>query len=252
VIDEHADALFRAWRDAAPIEPPVETSPGLDVDDAYEIQTRWLQRRTADGARRVGRKVGLTSRVMQEMFGVHQPDFGVLFDEMVAQDVVDTSNLIAPRIEAEIAFRLAAPLSGDVSVEDVLAATEAVLPALEVVDSRIDGWRISIVDTIADNASSGLFVLGSTERAPSEVDLLGETVSMRVGDQEATGRGDAVLGHPAAAVAWLAKTLGRRGERLEAGEIVLPGAMAAALPIVAGDRVRASFGTLGDVEVEVT
>ena len=253
MIETEAALLYEAWRTATPVAPPVERDEGLSIADAYAIQRAWIGRREADGARRVGRKVGLTSAAMQEMLGVRQPDFGVLLDDMVvsAANRIDSRGLIAPRVEPEIAFELAAPLEGDVGVDDVLAATARVRGALEIIDSRVEAWRISIVDTVADNASSALVVLGDDSIDVASIDLAAETVTMTVGAETVEGRGDAVLGQPAAAVAWLAATLAEHGERLEAGEIILPGAMTRALPVAAGDTVRCTFGTLGAIEAAV-
>lgn len=251
MIEQLADDLYEAWRSVATVPPPVERVPELTVSDAYAIQQRVIAARERAGARRVGRKVGLTSAAMQEMLGVDEPDFGVLLDEMVVTGEVDATRLIAPRIEPEIAFTLGARLEGDVTVDEVLAATRTVRGALEIIDSRVEGWRITIVDTVADNASSALVVLGDVELAPKEVDFLAERATMRVGDEEVSGTGDAVLGHPAAAVAWLARALAEHGERLEAGDVVLPGSMARALPFASSDTVRCGFTTLGTLEVKV-
>lgn len=248
-----ARRLLEALHTGEPVPPPRERIAGFSIDDAYAVQRELIRLRTESGARRVGRKVGLTSAAMQEMLGVDQPDYGVLLDDMVvdpSQDI-DRSRLIAPRVEAEIAFVLDRPLAGeDVAVDDVLAATGAVRPALEVIDSRIADWRIAIEDTIADNASSGLVVFGPAKPL-GDLDLVGETANVTVGRDSVSGSGGAVLGHPAEGVAWLVRALARHGEGLEAGEIVIPGAMARALVFDAGDVVRASFSTLGELVVKV-
>jgi 2-keto-4-pentenoate hydratase len=252
-LADEARLLLEALRTREPVLPPRERIPGLTIDDAYAVQRELIRLRAAAGARVVGRKVGLTSLAMQEMLGVDQPDYGVLLDEMVvpSEEGVNRSELIAPRIEAEIAFVLERPLGGpDVGIDDVLAATAAVRPALEVIDSRVADWRIAIEDTIADNASSGLVVFGPP-MAPGDLDLVAERATVTVGEASVSGTGDAVLGHPAEGVAWLARTLARHGEALEAGELVIPGAMARALPFQAGDVVRASYSTLGAIEVAV-
>ena len=248
-----ATLLLQALEACQAVAPPRERIPGLTIDDAYAVQRELIGLRCAAGARRIGRKVGLTSRAMQEMLGVEQPDFGVLLDDMVVPERagLDTSRLIAPRVEAEIAYVIGVDLQGPhVGPNEVRAATVGLRPALEVIDSRVADWNIAIEDTIADNASSGLVILGA-ERSPSEVDQLEETVSVRVGSRAVEGRGDAVLGDPAAAVAWLVRALARYDEGLSAGEIVIPGAMAAALPIAAGDTITANFSTLGILEVAV-
>jgi 2-oxopent-4-enoate hydratase len=248
-----ASALAEAARLRRPIAPLTRQDGGLTAEDAYAIQRAGAQLRTAAGARIVGHKVGLTSEAMQRMLGVDQPDYGVLLDDMIvqAEDGLDSQALIAPRVEAEIAFVLGRRLAGpDVTAATVLDATEAVRPALEVIDSRIADWQIAFEDTVADNASSALVVLGAPV-ALGETDLAAEGATLRVGDQESAGRGEAVLGHPAEAIAWLVRTLSRYGESLEAGEVVLPGAMAAALPIAQGDRIDATWTTIGKLEVAV-
>jgi 2-keto-4-pentenoate hydratase len=253
VLAREAELLGQALRDRAPVSPPRERIPGLTIHDAYEIQRGTIAARERTGSRRVGRKIGLTSAAMQQMLGVAEPDFGVLLDDMVvaAADGIDASTLIAPRAEPEIGFWLAQPLHGEVTIEQVLAATRSVCAAIEIIDSRVVDWKIAIEDTIADNASSALVVLGPEHPAGS-VDLAGETVELRVGAAAAeSGRGDAVLGHPAAAVVWLTKTLAQHGEQLQANDLVLPGAMTRALPFATGDSVEAAFGTLGRIHVRI-
>jgi 2-keto-4-pentenoate hydratase len=254
-----ARRLLAADAAAEPIRALVAERPDLDVAGAYAIQRAGRRLRLDAGARLVGRKVGLTSAAMQEQLGVDQPDFGYLTDAMVLEDggPVSRRELIAPRVEGEIAFRLARPLRGEqVTAADVLAATEAVAPALEVIDSRIADWQITIADTIADNASSARVALGAF-RALDGRDLAAVELELEVGPRDGaahhrvTGRGDAVLGHPAEAVAWLVRALAPYGEGVQAGEVVLPGAMARAVPFEAGDRISAGFGWLGDVVLEV-
>lgn len=251
-VDE-ATVLLRAAETRQPVAPSSERWPGLTIDDGYRIQRALIDRRIAAGARIVGRKVGLTSAAMQEMLGVDQPDYGVLLDDMVRSHPAEVvrDELVAPRVEAEIAFEIEAPLSGpEVSLEDVLAATARVRPALEIIDSRVANWRIAIADTIADNASSAQVVLGAAVPATG-LDLAAEVATVTIGDRSVSGPGSAVLGHPANAVAWLARTLALHGEGLRAGDIVLPGAVAAALPFESGDVIHARFSTLGDLEVAV-
>ena len=257
LIDELAAGLEAADRDRAPVAPLTEAHPELTMEDAYAVQRVLRARREAAGARIVGHKVGLTSRAMQEMLGVDQPDFGYLTDAMVLPSGarVGAAALIAPRVEAEIAFRLGAPLRGPgLDVAAVLAATDALAPALEVIDSRIADWRIRLADTVADNASSARVVVGEfVALAGLELDLAAveATTRVRAGDgdvAEVTGAGAAGLGHPAGAGAWLADALARfAGEELRAGQVILPGAMARALPVAAGSTVTATFGVLGEV-----
>ncbi|HST43363.1 MAG TPA: 2-keto-4-pentenoate hydratase [Conexibacter sp.] len=255
-VADEARLLLEAERTRVAIAPVIDRHPGATIADAYAIQLAGRALRLAEpGAALVGRKVGLTSEVMQRMLGVDQPDFGYLTATMVSADgaALDPGVFLAPRVEAEIAFRLKAPLSGaELTIEDVLAATEAVAPALEVIDSRIADWRIGIADTVADNASSGHVVLGTWQPLPLALDLAAVEVSLEVapdGDANA-GTGAAVLGHPAAPIAWLARALHEYGgEGIAAGEIVIPGAVSRALPVAPGQTARAAFAGLGDVSV---
>lgn len=250
LIDELARRLYEAERTAVPVGPLTAEHPDLTIADAYAVQLAGRAMRVADGASLVGRKVGLTSDAMQQMLGVDQPDFGYLTAGMVSADgATMPAHLIAPRVEAEIAFRLGAPLGGpDLTVADVLAATEAVAPAIEVIDSRVADWRILIADTIADNASSGHVAIGAWQPL-GELDLAAMEMTMTVEPGESvSGRGDAVLGHPAEAVAWLARSLHvNGGETIAAGEIVIPGAMARALAVAPGGSATATFSGLGSV-----
>ena len=250
---DHARALYTALRDVEPVPPPTDALPDLSLEAAYEIQRQLIELRLGDGERRVGRKVGLTSAAMQRQLGVDQPDYGVVLDSMVvpASADVDAGGLIAPRVEAEIAFWLERPLSGpEVTAADVLGATGQVAAALEIIDSRVEDWRITIADTIADNASSGLVILGDRVDVAG-LDLKAEEAVITVGDRREAGKGAAVLGDPAEAVAWLARTLHPFGEGLEAGEFVIPGAVHAAIPFSPGDVIRATYSSLGDLEVTI-
>jgi 2-keto-4-pentenoate hydratase len=254
-VEGMARCLLEAERDRAPIAPLTERHPALSIADAYAIQRAGLELRRARGARLVGRKVGLTSAAMQQMLGVNEPDLGYLTDDLMLECGASLrgGELIAPRVEAEIALRLRAPLRGpSVTTDEVLAATDAVAPALEVIDSRIADWRITIADTIADNASCGRIVLGAFRPlgALELTDIEMELTVSSVGEREiVTGRGDAVLGHPARAIAWLTGALHEHGDGLDAGEVVLPGAMGRALPIGAGARASARFTDVGEVFV---
>ncbi|WP_062305645.1 2-keto-4-pentenoate hydratase [Alicyclobacillus sendaiensis] len=246
-----AEALWRAEREQAPIQPLTDQHPDLSVQEAYRIQLVNVKRRVAAGDRVVGHKIGLTSKPMQMQLGVDQPDFGHLFQSMWFESGTAVHfPLIQPKVEPEIAFILAEDLVGPgVDLHRVLAATRAVVPAIEVIDSRIADWRIRLVDTVADNASAGCFVLGHLPTDPSGVDLetVGGVLKLN-GDVVQTGAGAAVMGHPAKAVAWLANTLTELGTPLRAGHVVLSGAVSAAVPIQPGDRVQLSFGPLGGVE----
>ena len=232
--------------------PPVRALlPDGDIGAAYAVQSAWVTVQLAAGDSVAGRKIGLTSPAVQAQLGVDQPDFGTLLASMDCppDEVVDTGRLLQPRIEAEIAFVLARDLDlPDPSPQDVLAATGAVVAALEIVDSRVAGWDISIVDTVADNASSGLFVLGPERRPPGGLDLAACPMRMWRGEEEVSeGTGAACLGHPAIAVAWLAATARSYGQPLRAGEIVLSGALGPMVPVAPGDRFTADIGGLGQV-----
>jgi 2-keto-4-pentenoate hydratase len=248
-----AEALYWAEVRREPIEPLTDRYPDLTVREAYEIQLLVVDRKVSEGARVVGKKIGLTSPAMQRMLGVDQPDYGHLLDRMQVADagVIERERLIQPRIEGEIAFLLKRDLAGPgIEIEDVLTATEMIVPALEVIDSRIQGWRIRLADTIADNASSGLFVLGETWHRAEEFDLASVEMILRCrGEEVLRGKGEAVLGHPARAVAWLANALSEFGTGLKAGEIVLSGSLGAARAVESGDEVEADFGALGRVSV---
>ena len=251
--DRAAELLRTAELDARAIPPLRESFPGIDVVDAYEIQLRGIRRRLANGASVYGHKVGLSSKAMQEMMGVDEPDYGHLLHDMVLSEdqPVVASRYLLPRVEVEVGFLLGADLPGEgCTVEDVLRATEAVVPSIELIDSRIADWRIGLEDTIADNASSAGVVLGRGRRKPDELDLTAiDAVLWKNGEQVAAGRSDAVLGNPAIAVAWLAQKVASFGVRLEAGHVVLPGSCTRAYDVVAGDRVTADFAGLGSVSL---
>lgn len=225
--------------------------PERDVTSAYLVQQlqvrEWLRR----GHRRVGAKIGLTSRAVQESFGVYQPDFGVLTEEMAVPDGVEVAldRLLQPRVEAEVAFVLGMDLPDErVTTADLTRAVDHVLPAIEIVDSRIAGWDISIVDTVADNASSGLFVLGTTPRRLADVDLrLAGMVLEHAGEPVSVGAGAACLGNPLHALAWLAQTLARSGDPLRAGDVVLSGALGPMVPVTPGAAYEARISGLGSV-----
>ena len=250
-----AAALAEAERTRAPIAPITDSHPDMAVSDAYAIQKLFVQHMMSGGAKVIGWKVGLTAVAVQKQLGVDSPDFGQLLDTMLVQDgaTIDTSTMIWPRVEPEIAFVLKTPLKGPgVTVEDVLAATEALAPALEVVDSRVKDWKIKLGDTVSDNASCGRFVLGSRRTPPEGIDLPAETVKYFVNDEQTgTSTGAAVLGHPAAAVAWLANTLADLGQSLEAGQVIMPGSLLAMVDGKPGTSFRAEYENLGSVSVKM-
>jgi 2-oxopent-4-enoate/cis-2-oxohex-4-enoate hydratase len=253
LIQSLGDELYTALRERAPVDPLTSRHAGLTIEQAYGIQQRMIERRLQDGERIVGKKIGVTSRAVMNMLGVFQPDFGYMLDSMIVSegDSIPMSTLIQPKAEGEIAFILKRDLMGPgIGNADVLAATECVMPCFEIVDSRIRDWKIKIQDTVADNASCGVFVLGDRAVDPRRIDL--GTCGMvleKNGEVVATGAGAAALGSPVNAVAWLANTLGRLGIGLKAGEVVLSGALAAMVPAKAGDNFRVSIGGLGGCSV---
>ena len=256
LVGELADRLWQAEVEGKPIAPLTEAHPDLTVSDAYAIQTANIERRVTAGRVIRGRKVGLTSRVMQQLLGVDEPDFGVLLDDMFVEDGshIDSRVLLQPRAEAEIAFVMAGDLAGPgVTTVDVLTATAGVLPAIEIVDSRIADWRIQLVDTVADNASCGRVVIGGRLTPVTAVDLrLIGMMFYRNGAPIDSGAGAAALGNPAYCVAWLANKLGELGSGLRTGDIVLPGALHRMVPARPRDVFRAEFAHLGDVTVRLT
>ncbi|WEK56756.1 MAG: fumarylacetoacetate hydrolase family protein [Candidatus Brevundimonas phytovorans] len=244
-----ADKLHRALREGRAVAPLIEQDPSLTIDDAYAISLSVLERRTAEGEVVVGKKIGVTSKVVQDMLGVDQPDFGFLTDAMWVKGEIDIAakGLIAPRAEAEIAFFLKAPLKGPgVTEADVLAATDKVAACFEIVDSRIRDWKIGIVDTVADNASCGVFVIGDAHDDPAALDLPGLKVTVtKNGAFLSEGLGSAVQGSPLTAVAWLANTLGRYGVTLDAGDVILSGSLVPLADAVAGDEFEMNLDGVG-------
>ncbi len=246
IAETYGRELYEALRARRTLAPLIERDTSLTIDDAYAISIDFLGRRLADGERVVGKKIGVTSKAVQDMLGVHQPDFGFLTDDMFVDGPIDidAKRLIAPRAEAEIAFILKTPLAGPgVTAEDVLAATESIAPCFEIVDSRITDWKIGIVDTVADNASCGVFVLGEQRLDPRGLDLPALHVSVsKNGSPLSEGYGHAVQGDPAQAVAWLANTLGVHGVTLDAGDIILSGSLVPLAPAQKGDIFEMILG----------
>jgi 2-keto-4-pentenoate hydratase len=250
-LDALATLLLDAYTTRTPVPPLTDSFDSLTIDDAYAIQQIQIRTRMSAGAGIAGFKVGLTSEPMRQQFGVTDPDFGHLLTDMayLADASVLVSNFLQPRAEPEIALVLGRPLRGPrVTVTDVAAATSAVVPAIEIIDSRIADWKISLLDTVADNASSGGFVVGQSPVPLANIDLsLTGCVLRRNGRIAATGAGAAVLGSPLHAAAWLANELLGRGAQLEPGHVILTGSITAAIPVAAGDAVTASFDRLGSV-----
>ncbi|MFK0150523.1 2-keto-4-pentenoate hydratase [Streptomyces sp. NPDC090499] len=248
-----AETLAEAERTGIPCPPVRKLFASDDLDTAYAAQRVNTEHALAAGRRVVGRKIGLTSPAVQAQLGVGQPDFGVLFADMAVPDggEVPAGRLLQPKVEAEVALVLGSDLPHrDCTLADVLRATDFVLPALEIVDSRVENWDISITDTIADNASSGLFVLGGPLRLLADLDLRGVTMTMsRGGTEVSTGSGTDCLGSPLNAAVWLASTLAAMGDPLRAGDIVLTGALGPMAPAAPGDAFLADVTGLGSVSV---
>ncbi len=246
-----AEALLAAYADKTPIAPLTSTFEGLSIEDAYKIQLAQIDKFLDSGRTIKGMKVGLTSAAMQNLLGVRQPDFGHLLDDFfyLEHEPIPAMRFLQPRIEPEVAFVLKKKLRGPgITVHEAIAAIDYVLPALEIVDSRIADWKITIIDTIADNASSGGVVLGSTPTKLKDVDLrLSGCVFRRNGEIVGTGAGGAVLGSPLNSLVWLANTVGALGTSLKAGQVILPGSITAMVPVSAGDTITAAFSGLGSV-----
>jgi 2-keto-4-pentenoate hydratase len=253
IRDELAADLAQAERSREPIAPLTTSYPDIDVVDAYEIQLINIRQRVAEGARVLGHKVGLSSKAMQQMMGVDEPDYGHLLDEMqVFEDTpVKAGRYLYPRVEVEVGFILSEDLPGAGCTEDdVVAATEALVPSIELIDTRITDWKIALCDTIADNASSAGFVLGEARVSPADIDVKAiDAVLTRNGEVIAEGRSDAVLGNPVTAVAWLSRKVESFGVRLRKGDIVLPGSCTRAIDARAGDEFVADFSGLGSVRL---
>ncbi len=252
--DARQDAADRLWDAAVRREPCLPVREGiadLGLAGAYQVQQLNVDRAVAAGRRVVGRKIGLTAAVVQRQLGVSQPDFGTLLDDMCFGDgePIAFDRLLQPRVEAEVAFVLGRPLRQPApTVADVLRAVEYVLPAIEVVDSRVEGWNITIHDTIADNASSGVFVLGLSPVKLDGLDLRLAGMTMRSrGDEVSTGAGAACLGNPLIATTWLARQLSALGTPLDEGDIVLSGALGPVVPVAPGRVYEAEISGLGSV-----
>ncbi|WP_454918770.1 2-oxopent-4-enoate hydratase [Xanthobacter sediminis] len=252
-ITFHGDELYDAFLTRRPVAPLLGRNPDITIADAYRIQERFVARRLTAGEVIIGKKIGATSKPVQDFLGVYQPDFGMLTSAMVHADgaTIDLGALIQPKAEAELAFVLKDDLKGPgVTTMDVIRATDYVLPCFEIVDSRITDWAIKIQDTVADNASCGVFVLGTTKGDPRRLDItLAGMVLEKNGELFSTGVGAAVQGSPANAVAWLANTLGDLGIPFKAGEVILSGSQSALVPVADGDELVCTVGGLGSCRV---
>ncbi len=250
------DALYDALSARRTIAPLTDAHPDMTIEDAYQVSLRFLERRTSAGEKVIGKKIGVTSKAVMDMLDVRQPDFGFMTDAMRYDgEMPISSTLIQPRAEGELAFVLKKDLTGPgVTNADVLAATEAVLPCFEVVDSRIDDWKIKIQDTVSDNASCGLFTVNEAAAIdPRKIDLAtcGMVVSKN-GKMISNGAGAAAMGSPVNCVAWLANTLGQFGITLNAGDIILSGSLVPLEPVTAGDVMTVRVGGVGDCTVHFT
>jgi 2-oxopent-4-enoate/cis-2-oxohex-4-enoate hydratase len=252
-IEQCAHRLDEAMNERKTLMPLTTQIPELTLDQAYAISLAFLQIRLGKGEKVIGKKIGLTSEVVQKMLGVHQPDFGFLTDKMQypsGAEIVLKKELIQAKSEGEIAFKLKHDLRGpNITADDVLAATEQVFACFEIVDSRIENWQIKIQDTVADNASCGIFVMSEQGVDPHSVDF--ENCRMTIknkGEVVATGKGSAALGSPLNCVAWLANTLSEYDIPLKAGDIILSGSLAAMIPCEADDEMSVEIEGVGSAE----
>jgi 2-oxo-hept-3-ene-1,7-dioate hydratase len=254
-----ATELHRSERSRVQIEQFSKRYPAMTIEDSYAIQRAWMQLKRAEGRSVIGHKIGLTSRAMQLASQITEPDYGTLLDDMVLRDgsEIEAARFIVPRLEVEFAFILARPLKGPgVTLFDVLNATDYVVPALELIDARIEQFdRVTksprkVLDTIADNAANAAIVLGGRPVRPDAVDLRwAGALLYKNGVIEESGLGAAVLNHPGNGVAWLANKLAPHDEALQAGEIVLGGSFTRPVPCAAGDTFHADYGALGSISV---
>ena len=251
IVEKIANELIDAENHQYSIAPLTERYSELTISDAYQIQLEVIGKKLIEGNEVIGKKVGLTSKAMQQMLGVDEPDYGHLLDDMKIADgaKVKIAEFISPKVEAEIGFILEHDLVGpNVNYLDVLMATKYVVPTIEIIDSRISDWKIKLVDTVADNGSSARVVVGKKLSPIEGIDLRTQGMVLYKNDElVATGSGAAALGHPAQAVAWLANKLHEFGITLKAGELILPGALSGAITVNQGDKIGADFGPLGTV-----
>ncbi len=258
-IQQAADDLYLAEQNRQQIAPLTLTYPDMNMEDAYAVQTAWVKRKIDDGRKVIGYKIGLTSRAMQRVMNIETPDYGVLLDDMAFKDGSDivTADFLDPQIEVELAFVLKKTLSGEnVTVEEVLDATDYVIPAFELIAARSvranpeTGYTRKVFDTIADNAANAGIITGGLKVGPSELDLrwCGAIVELN-GVIEQTGLAAAVLGHPAQGICWIAKRFAPHGIALQPGQVLLSGSFTAPVKVKAGDKVTADYGKLGNISV---
>ncbi|MEM8594780.1 MAG: fumarylacetoacetate hydrolase family protein [Pseudomonadota bacterium] len=254
-ISTIGDELYSALKNQRVMKPLTDVHSEITIEDAYHISLHTINKRVAqDGEKIIGKKIGVTSPVVQEMLGVHQPDFGFLTDQMVYENdatIKISDGLIQPRAEGEIAFLLSKDLNGPgITEQDVLDATECIMPCFEIVDSRIQDWNIKIQDTVADNASCGVYTLGDSKGDPRDFDLPNLAMKVFKNDELISeGLGSAVQGNPLTAVAWLANTLGEFGISLDEGDTILSGSLVPLENVVAGDRFRLEIEGLGGARI---
>ena len=252
-VNEFSQHLREAEETHNSVKALTDIKKDLSIDEAYQIQLATIQNKVDAGARIVGMKIGLTSIAMQELLGVNEPDYGHLLDTMVVSNggSVTKERVLQPKVEGEVAFILKKELQGpNVTKEDVLNATDYVVPAIEIVDSRISDWKIKLEDTIADNASSGLYVLGENKTSVDEINLAEVKMDLyKNGELMNSGKGSAALDHPANCVAWLANKMADYNKSLKPGDVILSGALSAAVNSHPGDEFSVKMEPLGEVSV---
>ncbi|MBP2077523.1 2-keto-4-pentenoate hydratase [Oceanobacillus polygoni] len=255
-IERHAEHLTNAWKIGEGVQPVTALDPELTIDEAYYVQLQSIEVSMKTGQKITGKKIGLTSKAMQDMLGVGEPDYGHLLDKMEVENggTISFKDVLQPKVEGEIGFILKDDLVGpNVTTFDVLQATDFVVPALEIVDSRIKDWKITLEDTVADNASSGLYVLGGRPKKLADIDIKQIGMALYKNNElQNTGVGAAALGDPAQCVAWLANKLATYDISLKAGEVILSGALSAAIEAEPGDVFSAKFAELGEVRISFT
>lgn len=251
-LNKIAEDLYNAANDLYQIDPISDIYKDLTIDDAYKIQLINHEKELKKGKKITGKKIGLTSKGMQEAIGVDQPDFGILFDDMeVTDNIINTSKILQPKVEGELVFVLKEDIGKDITYERIIEATDYVSPAIEIVASRVKNWAVTIIDTISDNASCGQYIVSDVKIDPRKTDLkkIGMTV-YKNGEFVNKGFATEVQGDPVNAVVWLAKTLGKYGVEFNKGDVILSGAITGAVAAVSGDKFICDYGEFGKVEVE--